>query len=997
MTLYPKNWTTEAITKYITQEAQEKDREAFEKTHVPINRIRVEENKAVDTWVDEDERFVDETIVRDTILKSGFDQGNQLFFVVGESGSGKSELCQWLDYEIQDEADDMGDEFAHEPILIPRHVREPRAVLELLTKNLDGWDFEDARYLANLPDAGIFRSVTGNILNQFDRRQEATVDFLSDEVFEDEVKQNLREYVDSFDDPDESIEFEPVSMDELKSMLEGFPRVTHDHEDHGIDPVEYLYREIKSAATSAIEEMLFDGDITEVLHDIDAAYRERNRRPVLIIEDLTGFTIYDHQVLSFFSDLGAAHFDVVVGVTTGVHRRLIDQRRADVSSEDTINDRTMARFKLTEEEEDGAGSRTLFLEQEDVHIDLARKYLTAIKSESAADYDPPLPDGVKSNDVEAAFGEGLYPFNEQFLTRIYENLKEDNVRKQTPRVYLTFVIEELLNSTTPPFEHAEKLQQRLGVVENLISTEYNGADEPVLKWYGERSGKNQIVDDRIPEVFGIDSTGQAPILQDPFDICPECNTGIYEDTDDWTCPNCGHEADSGGRGREGETPREIFDEQKNELLSWRRGETDFNQTSNIERGAERVVRYFHETPDSLVRPECFSSDAAYIRWEKGSTRVPVHVDNGDEPDFTQVTLTPDLEEGLLRDLLRIGVWDEIPLSGHDSQGNVDLERLRAWADDAVDTLRSDLESEVKETFGADIDEIAVFGKYLLNVFTGTSTELTPKALATPVDEEDIIPAFSLTDFEGNLGKLEDKAEHLRGLFHARFHFRRNVVDTDRLETVLEGVDPESLLLRISSIDPGMRGLKIGPRATDSTQFTDFLTSPASLNLRGFACDIDEYRAIYGGDLGSLRNEYETLYQQSHGIENGVELDGLPEAYTHLPRQQPSELDEVEGISTDTLTILMSEVETLVDSLQQCNSVWDYFVARRAAHWIRYNGPHSDTFSIVNEFVDELDNLETDLDRRIEELEAESFEPDTTDFESAQSEASDLREDLGESL
>jgi hypothetical protein len=39
-TTYPKNWDPKIVNKYITQESQQKSREEFEKTHVPINRIR---------------------------------------------------------------------------------------------------------------------------------------------------------------------------------------------------------------------------------------------------------------------------------------------------------------------------------------------------------------------------------------------------------------------------------------------------------------------------------------------------------------------------------------------------------------------------------------------------------------------------------------------------------------------------------------------------------------------------------------------------------------------------------------------------------------------------------------------------------------------------------------------------------------------------------------------------------------------------------------------
>lgn len=993
MTTYPKNWTTEAIRKYITQESQQKSREEFEKTHVPINRIRVAEGKSISDWTDEDESLVNEGIVRDTVLDSNAGDPNRLFFIVGESGSGKSELCQWLDYEIQDRSSETdSDGFTHESILIPRQVREPRDVLQRLTQNLDEWDFEDVKYLSNLPESGIFKTVTGRIINQFNKNQTATVDFLNDTLFEEKIKSNLSEYVDTFTDPDQSVEFEPISRDSLEALLDKFPRVKHEHEDQSIDPTEFLYREIKTAATDAIEEMLFDGDFIDVLRGVNDAYKKRNQRPVLIIEDLTGFTIYDHQILSFFSDLSSAQFDVVVGVTTGVHRRIIDKRRADVSSEDTLNDRTLARFQLTEETQDKTGSRTLFLEQEDVHIDLARKYLTAIKSESSTTYDPPLPEGVSGDDVETAFGDGLYPFNEPFLTRIYENLQEDEVRKQTPRVYLTFVIEELLDSMTPPFEHAEKLQQRLGVIDNPISTNYGGEDEPVLKWYGQIGGSKQVVDERIPATFSIESDGEAPIVDDPYDVCPDCGAGIYEDSAEWTCPQCGNKQTTAGP-----TDGEIFNEQKNELMAWVRGETSFNQTSNIETGAERVIRFFHQAPDSLVRPGYYSDSAAYLRWEKGSTRVPVHVDNGDEPAFTQVVLTPDLDEKLLRDLLRIGVWDELAITTHDANENIDLDRLRDWADEAATTLQSDIEADIRETYETDIDEIAIFGKYLLNVFTGTSNEFTAEALAQPVDETDILLAFSTTSFDADLNKLEEKSELLRGLFHARFHIRKNLVDVDRLEEHVRDLDPERLLLRISSIDGKLRGLKVGPKATEAIEFDTLLKSPTSLSLRGFARDIDEYGSVYTDDLEVVRSDYGRLYHHLNGIDEELDLEALSEAYNVVTRQEPTDIKDIDTIDPSKRDAFTSELAEIVSAAQNCESVWDFLLVRRSAYHLKYSGPLNEVFSQFETLVDELDGLEADLNARIKELEDEGFDPDTEPFDTTQESARVLRNELGESL
>lgn len=992
-TTYPKNWDPEIVDKYITQESQQKSREEFEQTHVPINRIRVEENKVFDNWTDEDESLVSEDIVLETVSRSTKDDTNRLFFVVGESGSGKSELCQWLDYQIQDETDNANEgEFAHEPILIPRHVREPREVVELLTENLDGWDFEDAKYLHDLPMEGIYREVTGKILNRFKGSQQATIDFLKDNAFESKVRSNLETYVDAFDDPDASISFEPIEHDDLATLLEKFPGVAREHENHEVDPAEYLYREIKTGATEAVSDMLSAGDIQQILHDIDEAYRSRNRRPVLIIEDLTGFTVYDHQVLSFFSDLGTAHFDVVIGVTTGVHQSLIDQRRADVSSQDTIDDRIQARLKLTEAAEDGSGSETLFLQQENIHIDLARNYLKAIKEDSDRAYNPSPPDGLSPDNIDAAFGDWLYPFNRDFLDRIYHNLQEENVTKQTPRIYLNFVISELLDNQNPPFEHAEKLKQRLGNIENRIDPEYNGSDEQVLKWYGTDEGEQYTVQEDVPRAFDIESDGRAPTIGGFEEICPECNAGINVSGETWTCPECGHEYDE---TKDGPPRSEIFTEQRNELLAWVRGESDFDQTSNIEDGAERIVTYFFNKPNSLRIPACRSSDAAYLRWEKGSSRVPVHVRNADRPGYTQVELTKDMDQSVLLALLRIGVWEDADLERLERQGNINLDRLRGWAIETVTELRDNLEKDISETYGVTLDEVALFGKYVLNIFGGNGTEFTPEALAEPVFEQGISQVYSLTDFDGNIGALKENVGIYNGLFHARFHLRRNVVDYDRLEKAMASLTPEDLMLKISNIEGDISGFKIGETRSERVELDAFLKSK-SYNVRGFARDIDEYDAIFTDDLSTTRIDFTKLDTALQGIDSSLDVSGLKSAYDPLGRPDPSFLDDITKLDDEKLDAFLADLGSVVDRVTTCDDVWDFLAVQRQAGEIMY-GKWSDTYTILSDFVDEMETLEQDLDYRIQELEEEKFEPDKTPYEGVQTESQELMRKFGGDL
>ena len=993
-TIYPKNWESEIVDKYITQESQEKSRREFEKTHVPINRIEVEENKVFDTWFDEEEGLVSEDIVLETVTDSSKNDSNRLFFVVGESGSGKSELCQWLDYQIQDEADEAGDgEFAHEPILIPRHIREPRDVVQLLTEDLDDWDFENAKYLSNLPFEGIYRKVTGEIINQFDKKQEATVDFLESDSFESEVHSNLNTYVDAFNDPDAGVSFEPIEKDDLATLLQKYPEVTREHENHATEPTEYLYKQIKKGATNAFSEMLSAGDIQEMLRDIEEAYQSRNRRPVLIIEDLTGFTVYDHEILSFFSDLQTAHFDVMIGVTVGPYQKLVDQRRADVKSQDTINDRLKAKLNLTKSAEDGSGSRTLFLEQEGIHIDLARKYLQAIKDDSDLDYDPDLPGALSPQDVDEAFGDALYPFNREFLDRIYSNLQEKNVTKQTPRVYLNFVISELLDNQNSPFEHAEKLKQRLGNIENRLDPEYQKPDEQILKWYGTDNGDHYTVDERIPHTFDIDSNGQAPTIGGPEEICPECGSGIYVSGDDWTCPDCGYSRIE--ETSDGPTLRQTFTEQRNELLAWIRGESDFDQTSNIVDGAQRIVTFFFDKPNSLRTPQCRSSDAAYLRWNKGSDRVPIHVRNSDVPTYTQIELTRDINQSVLTDLLRVGVWEDVTLADLERQNNIDLDRLREWAEESVTGLREDLETDIEDEYGANLDELAIFGKYLLNVFSGNGTEFTPEALAEPVSERNIHQVYSRTDFDGNVNSLASNFDTYEGLFHARFHLRRNVVDHNRLEEKMASLDRETLRQRVHSIEGEISGFKIGPTSSASIELDDFLKKE-SYNIRGFARDIGEYAGVFRDDLDATKNELTNIYQSVRGIGDELDLSRMNGAYKHLSSPPSDVIDDVEAIDDDKVDQFLSELSRAVERASNCDDVWEYLVVQRTAGNLKYK-QWSDIYSTLSDFVDELETVERDLGYRIQELEDETFEPDKTPYHAVQTQCEGLAENLGGDL
>lgn len=1009
---YPKNWTHDAIQTYLTQESQQKSRERFEKTHVPIRRIKITRNNNVPGFDDE---YIDENAFRDGVMASDLTEDNRMFFVVGESGSGKSELCQWLQYQLEDRAKSDGSEFTHVPIHIPRQVREPREVLGRLADYLDDEDLDEAKQLASLPPNGVFEKTVGTITVAFEKG-DAVVELVEDDDFRETIRDNLEEYVESFDDPESELEFEPISQDELSELLDKYPAARDEYGHQIATAEEELFDIITRQAKEAIRDMLFVGDIKETLRQINERFQARDERPVLIIEDLTGFTIFQHEILSFFSDLGASNWDVVIGVTTGMEQKLVEGRRADIASQDTINDRISARVTLTEQTDEG--SKTLFLEQEDVHIELARTYLKAIKQESDVGFTPEP--GIPQAELDEVFGENLYPFNERFLTRIYENLQEDDQQKQTPRVYLKFVLEGLLDNDKPPFQHAEILDT-LGQIRCLITADYEGPDRNILKWYGEEDTEEDVqrVAPRIPQTFGIESDGTVPLTGTSTNFCPECSTPMEETESgalvcrncDTTCDDCGapmeqhqefwvctedssHKKPIGGRGG-------LFEKRLQELLAWRGEGAEFNKTSHIEDGAEKAIRFFYDQPTSLVRPECRSGDAAAFWWDKGGRTVPIHIDNGDEPSYRKVVLSRNLPESLLKDLLWLGIYDENTVEDHIRNEAVDAQQLRTWADDAVAELRSGLESDIRMRFGADIDKIALFGKYVMNIFTGNGAEFSAEALAQPVNMNRFSPSAKPRELDTSMSSLKTYGESLLGLFHGRFHLRTNMIDYERLESHVEATSPDDLCAEVSGMRAGIMGFKIGPTRADSIDLKEFLTQAAHFGFRSVGGSLEEYAADdeYKETLHGLKGTFTDIRRFYEPVDSPDEIDlsTVEDAYDSLPSTYPPEslktLKNVDESQRERYAQTLTQLAEVTERLEAVSTLWEFLSVYYDVAELKY-GRFSDQYKTLDSFRDDIEELDDDLNGRISKLQDEiQIDIDTEPLANCQRVAESLLDDL----
>jgi hypothetical protein len=1014
MSQYPKNWTERSVEKFVTQESQQKSRAEFEATHVPINRIKIERTQ-IDDWADKDD-YITESDFYQAVIDSHQDADNRMFFVVGETGSGKSELCQWLKYNIEDEYKDCpDDDFQHEPILIPRHVREPREVLQRLTAYLEDTELDEARKLAELPADGVLDKTTGEITLAFEKADRETIRLLQSDRFKQEVRENLEKFVNSFDDPSQELEFEPISREKLESLIDSYSGVEQEIGTDSHSAIDVLYEKITKQAKDSIKDMLFVGDLKETLRQLNERFRDQNRRPVLIIEDLAGFTIFQHEILSFFSDLQAANWDVVIGVTTGMNQKLVKDRRADLTTEETINDRTEARVTLTQQTDEG--SKTLFLQQEDIHIDLARKYLTAIKQDADVDFTPSLP--ISKSNLSEAFSEELYPFNEPFLTRVYENLQEDDQKKQTPRNYLKFVIEGLLTNESPPFEHADLLS-KLGTIDSTISSEYQKPDRGLLKWYGERNedGNKYVVDERIPEVFGIESDGWAPSVDNTL-FCETCGTEMEETTEGTPyCPDCetmcsdcqvpmerngeywictddsDHKEPVGGLG-------ELFKTRRQELLDWKADGVELKKTSLLEDGAERVIRYFHDNPTSLRTPPRNSQTAGSIWWDKGSRMVPIHVSNDDDPDYRKIIVSRDLPESLLIDLLRIGVYDDLSIDDHIDADRVDPQALRWWADKAVSDLRSSVEEDIEEGFSVTLDEVALFGKYLLKVLNGNGTEFSAEALARPLGEgqPDANKIYSPSVLDLDKYKIGTHRETLKGLFRARFHLRSSMVNYPKLQSHINQTSPEELVDKMAEISGGDDGVKIGETKSNAEKFKFFLTFPNSLNVRTIARNIQNFRAeSSSSDLKRLKSELLSEHREvteafrSVSTTDDIDFEAIDKAYNVSDTSRPRVVQNVRQLDDEDLERTVRGLRTQMDRLEKATNAWELLDIYRPLRRLTRTGTTKRVYEPLSELLSELQSLEKSLEQTKQGLEAEEFGvdlPDITPFDEAQAAANSI--------
>ncbi len=407
---YPKLWSATRVREVLTTESRQKARELFLRTHRPFRRIRLDFCKEEGT----PGQFINEEELRAIIQGGPLSADNRLFLIVGEAGSGKSELCQWLEYTI--------DERRSLAVHIPRSMTSAAHVAALLRARLG--DMPMLKPLGHAPlGAQVDHVALSAVVLLYEHGgvslapADRWVEVLTSPALRSAIADHLAAAAGG------SWGHELLAHDDEIVALMAKAHLSLDPAQ--LPAVAYGLRRLLARA---IEQTLWLGDLRALLGELSGLALAKGRRPLLLLEDVTAFQLLGDRLLDHLLDLTSGHFDAVIGVTTGYERTRL--AAATIAGDLThIHHRLRARCALTDDD-----GRAYGLE-EDI-VELARAYLRAVKGDNA----PPEP-----------FGDGLYPFTETAIRRALACLHEEGGPRQTPRLFLEHVLgAALLADDLPP-------------------------------------------------------------------------------------------------------------------------------------------------------------------------------------------------------------------------------------------------------------------------------------------------------------------------------------------------------------------------------------------------------------------------------------------------------------------------------------------------------------------------------------------------------------------
>ena len=610
------------------------DRELFDFTHRPIEVYRTPLGNS------EDAEIVTEAEVYGEFSENRI--GNFVVIIEGEVGTGKSELCAYLSHRLTDDGRPILHVDKDDDLLSILSDRIPKFYEEHFGEKLDGTtEFQQLRAdIQNNPQTVANNATSGAILNL--RKLGYHIDVVDEQenAFRDFVRQKLQELIQRGEYGKE-VKFLSAGAYAQNDFLHVFDQPIEDSEALSLLN-EQLWREIRNRyGTSSLDDMLER-----------VGERFEDTRPALVFEDFSIAAMEADKLRNYMErDKGTDNWDFIVAGTR--------------DSTEILHTRTAEdRFEFYQTNVRDS-KRVIFLNKESA-VDFARPYLGYIKSiaDDSVRYDRtsddgqlnllPAPEG--SICAECGFCDehfrDLFPFNAEFLHRIYTGLDDS---QQSPREYVEKifdVLEEYYHSDVKVPSSARGLSPLEDPL--LIPDAIGEHSEDLARlfmWYGKVSDGQIHVDRRFSVAFGVDD----PATEDELPDIISAEDGLL------TVPTAGDEpgpetrtgigADPRGDVRAGKPPVELEIEQHlRKVGPWKEyPEQNFETGNYLKRGIgdalERLTDNF-----ALI-------EGTRLRYNLSSQKEPFVLTNATEtPESFQVDIDPDeFRDSDLRKILRFGI------------------------------------------------------------------------------------------------------------------------------------------------------------------------------------------------------------------------------------------------------------------------------------------------------------------------------------------------------
>jgi hypothetical protein len=870
---YVKCWDENNVNLFFTTESREKERSVFEKTHLSIEKISVEFSHDVPS----DKKFITEQELRDLVIKSLPGDSNRVFLIVGETGCGKSELCQWLDYNIPDGV--------HIPLHISRSDTKIEDIARILNSHLPertNETYEDELQevrpdlLANFLAAKLQLEFSKNktIRNPYDRQ--ILEQLFSDYEFKRKLARDIEEYKQRI-----------VTQNKERGLLvlsrkafEFFPTVARLQDKNAA----YLFA--NRLITNALKEYFKVSDLGPKLQKISEHYVSIGKRPVLLLEDLTSFTFLAEDLMDYIFDLSKGHFDVVIGWTTGFESGHSDLIFKAPDAMTYMRERLRGRFLMT-----AADKSTFFLK--DTYKDLAKIYIKAIKCGKCpiCKYDK----------------DDLYPFTEASLEKIYDNLQEDGHPKQTPRIFLEFVIRRVLKETDPPWKTLSLSTLYLRNVASFIGQSYSSYPDFVelVKWYG-------IVDERcvklprtVLEWFEIES----PSLEGDSSevLIPMSQLGV----------SLKRRTISTISRQQPPEEQTTSEEDISDFQQWLDHGGKFLSRDTLRKGAIEQLQLIGDPCELKNRKSSYSKNL-YLFYQRGES-IPIFIeDSGDDPLDAEYKL-------IINRTTYPEVLEQLYYIGN---GGVILEDqivpILEWAKTWSKQYNAKLLGNLAKGLGMKVGEFALFSKFLLSNLTGDCSEPQSINLKNEFPGTLIFPVFSDTDLNDFAKALSKKSNDVQNLFANFFNITKTFFNYPEFKAVTANLDVDITLKRMASIDcRKIRDSYKWGNKKDNRPFRDLIITVRDYAnfLSNFPFKKDFERMTHY--LAQKKMLIPTEYSKDQLI-NGINNIKIACSTLQIPLEQ-SWVQVFNQISNNNLQFekLKQEIERVSDEYKDCDNIFEF--------------------------------------------------------------------------